>query len=54
MPKAEYKDKVEAHIDREKMKVLKELSVKENRTLKNYVENILLKHIDKYGKPKSS
>lgn len=48
MGKPDNKDRVEAHLEKDKMKVLVQLAKKDNRTLKNYVETILLKHIEQH------
>jgi hypothetical protein len=50
MPKSENKERVEAHLHKDKMMILRMLAAKSNRSLKNYVETLLLKHIEESEK----
>ncbi len=45
MPKSDKTKRIEAHLLPEIVEALKTLADKSNRSLKNYVENLLIEHV---------
>lgn len=52
MPKSNETKRVEAHLMPDIVEDLKALADKANRSLKNYIETILIQHVKEQKKPK--
>lgn len=52
MPKSPDTKRVEAHLMPDVIEGLKKLADKENRSLKNYIETLLIKHLEESKKKK--